>query len=102
MLSQSAVRSYQQNSVYTADPLKLIVMTYNAAINGCRQRDLERTGKAIKELINGLRMDAEPIAENLLSIYRYCGELARQKQYNDAANILQELRDAWVAAGNNQ
>jgi flagellin-specific chaperone FliS len=103
MLAQSAIRSYQQSSVNVTDPLKLIVIAYNHAIAGCRQRNLEMTGRAIKELINGLRMDVKPIAARLLAIYQYCGELARNKQFDEAANILQELRDAWTAAAaNNQ
>ncbi len=99
MLSQSAVQNYQQNSVYTADPLKLIVMAYDSAIASCRQRDLERSGRAIRELSNGLRMDVTPIAGNLLGLYQYCGELVRHKRYDEAVNILKELRDTWVAAG---
>ena len=99
MLNQSAVQNYQQSSVYTADPLKLVLMAYNAAIAGCRQRNLQRAGRAITELINGLRMDITPIAGNLLAIYQYCGELVRHERYEEAANILQELRDTWAAAG---
>jgi len=97
MLAQSAVRSYQQNSVTTANPLKLILMVYDKAIAGCRQRDLEAAGKAIEQLINGLNMSAGPIAGNLLAIYQYCSELTRKGQYDEAVNILQDLRDTWAA-----
>jgi len=102
MLSQTAVKSYQQNSVNTADPIRLVVMAYNAAIAGCRQHNLERMNRAIKELINGLSMDIAPLAGNLLGLYNYCGELARKKKFDEAANILQELRDAWATASANK
>ena len=97
MLAQAAARSYQQNNVNTADQLKLILMVYDKAIAGCHQRDLEMAGRAIMELTNGLNMDAGTIAWSLLAIYQYCGELFRESQYEEAANILQELRDTWTA-----
>lgn len=97
MLTQSAARSYRQNSVMTSDPLKLILMVYDRAISGCYQKDLEVAGRAITELINGLNMDATPIAGHLLAIYEYCGRLARKGQYEGVAAILQDLRDTWGA-----
>ena len=96
MLAQSAVQSYKQNSVITADPLKLILMAYDKAISGCRQRDLKLLGQALNVLINGLNMDAGNISWSLLAIYQYCSELAREGQYNEAMKILQELRDTWA------
>lgn len=99
MLAQSAVRSYQQNSVMTPDPVKLILMVYDRAVAGCHQRNLEMAGGAITELIQGLNMDAGPITGNLLAIYQYCSELARKGQYDEAASILQDLRDTWAAVG---
>ena len=100
--SRGAVESYRQNSVTTVDRLKLILMVYDRAIAGCRQRDLEVAGRAITELINGLNMEVGPISWNLLSIYQYCGELARKEQYDGVAKILRELRDAWAAADGDQ
>lgn len=97
MYTQSAVRSYQQNSVMTSDPLKLVLMAYDRAISGCHQKDLNIAGRAITELTNGLNMDATPLAGNLLAIYEYCGDLAREGWYAEAATILQELRDTWSA-----
>ena len=97
MLAQAAARSYQQNNVMTADPIKLILLVYDRAIAGCRQRKLEIAGRAITELINGLNMDATPVAGNLLAIYQYCGERCRKGQFSEAAGILQDLRDTWAA-----
>jgi flagellin-specific chaperone FliS len=98
--SANAVRSYQQNRVATADPLKLILMVYDRAIAGCHHQDLEIAGRAITELINGLNMDAGTISENLLAIYQYCGEAIRKGQYDEAASILKDLRDTWAAVAN--
>lgn len=96
-VSVNAAHSYRQNSVTTADPHKLILVAYDRAIAGCRQQDLEMSWRAIQELIGGLNMDAGAIARDLLGIYLYCVEIARKGQYEDAANILQDLRDTWAA-----
>ena len=98
MLIQAATRHYQQNSVMTSDPLKLIILAYDRAITGCCQQDSEIAGRAIKELIMGLNMEAGDIAAKLLAIYQYCSELTRKKKYEEAANLLRDLRDTWVAA----
>lgn len=97
--SGNAVLNYRRSSVMTADPRNLILIAYDRAIAGYRQRDLEIAGRAVTELINGLNMDAGDIAKNLLGIYQYCGELGRKGQCEDAAGILQELRDTWAAVG---
>lgn len=97
MSAQSVIQTYHQNNVMSADPLKLIIMLYDRAIYGCRQRDLEHTWNALKMLIDSLNLEAKPIADNLLAIYEYCGELARKKEFDKAATILQELRDTWAS-----
>ena len=98
--SANAAQNYLRNSVTTADPRKQILLVYDRAIAGCRQQNLEIAGRALMELVNGLNMNAGPISGNLLAIYQYCSELARKGQYEEAANILQELRDTWAAVGN--
>ena len=97
MLSQTAAQHYRQNNVMTSDPLKLVLLAYDRAITGCHQQDPEMTGKAIRELIIGLDMEAGAIAPKLLAIYQYCSGLARRGQYNEAASILCDLRDTWTA-----
>ena len=97
MLAQSVARSYRQNNVMTADPLKLILLVYDRAIAGCHQQRLEVAGRAVTALINGLDMDAAPIAGHLLAIYQYCGELIRKNRYEEAASLLQDLRETWAA-----
>ena len=96
LLAQSAIQSYQQNGIATASPLKLILMVYDRAIAGCRQKKAELAGRAINELINGLNMDAGTISWSLLAIYQYCSELVRKGDYEESLNILKDLRDTWA------
>lgn len=98
MSAQTAIHTYQQNNILSADPLKLVLLLYDRAIYGCRQKDLEITWGAIKQLINSLNMEVQPIAGHLLAIYDYCNELARQKNFDAVATILQDIRDTWASA----
>jgi len=70
---------------------------YDKAISGCQQRNLEKTWRAISELINSLNMDAGAISWRLLAIYEYCTDLARNGQYDEVIRILKDLRDTWAA-----
>jgi len=101
MSAQMVIQAYQQNNVMSADPMKLVIMLYDRAIYGCRQKNLELTWGAIKQLINSLNMEVKPIADNLLAIYDYCNELAREKQFDTAAMILQDIRNSWASANSN-
>lgn len=94
----SAARSYQQNSILSSDPLSLIVMVYDYALKGCQERNLEKTWKALKILIEGLNLDVDPLAGKLLAIYEFCNDLANRGDYDKAYRLLKELRDAWDEA----
>jgi flagellin-specific chaperone FliS len=96
MSAQTMIQTYQQSNVMSADPMKLVIMLYDRAIYGCRQKNLELTWEAIKQLINSLNMEIQPIADNLLAIYDYCNELARERQFDTAATILQDIRNTWA------
>ena len=59
------------------------------------QQHLERFGQAVGVLQDSLDLSQGRVATSLLSLYLYCGDLARQGRWGEAANILSELRDAW-------
>jgi flagellin-specific chaperone FliS len=99
MSAQTVIQTYQQNNVLSADPLKLILLTYDRAIYGCRQKDLEATWEAIKQLINSLNLEIQPISSHLLAIYDYCGELTREGKFDVAEAILQDIRNTWASVG---
>ncbi len=97
----SAVRAsqqYRQTQVMTTDPLQLLVMTYDYAIAGCRERNLEKVTAALKELRSALNHEeGGQIAADLLSLYLYMADQARQGHFDHVATLLQELRDTWSA-----
>lgn len=81
----------------SASPLRLVIMAYDAAIIGCEQRHLIKTTRALAVLRDALNFDYAEIAGRLFSLYEWCADLARKGQYDEAARILRELRDAWAA-----
>lgn len=94
---QTAVQTYQMQQIFSAGPLDLLIMAYDAALVGCNRRDLEYTTRALNELRNALdfNYDAD-IALGFHRLYTYCNDLARKGEFDQAAAILRELRDAWV------
>jgi flagellin-specific chaperone FliS len=92
----TAAQTYRLNQICSASPLELLLMAYDAALIGCAQRDLKRTTDAVSVLRNALSFSYDPnIAMGLFRLYQYCAELARKGEYDQAAHLLRELRDAW-------
>lgn len=114
---RNGIAAYQQADVNTADPLKLIIMCYDGAINNLRTardcivaRDLERKADAfdrasdfIGELNRALDFErGGEIARNLNALYNYM--LRRIMEANirletgtvdEIVGLLEELRSAW-------
>ncbi len=112
-----ARRFYEENTVNTASPVKLVVLLYDGAIRflklaerafaeGDRALARMHIGKAEKivlELLGSLNFeDGGEIAENLFALYRFVlRECARMNGENyeevlpGVIRILSGLRDAW-------
>lgn len=112
-----ARRFYEENTVNTASPVKLVVLLYDGAIRflklaerafaeGDRVLARMHIGKAEKiilELLGSLNFeDGGEIAENLFALYRFVlRECARMSGENyeevlpGVIRILSGLRDAW-------
>jgi flagellin-specific chaperone FliS len=94
---QSVTQVYRMNQINSAGPLDLVLIAYDAALAGCGQRDLGRTTRALSVLRNALDFSYDvDIAMGLFRLYQYCAELARQGDYDQAAHLLRELRQAWA------
>jgi flagellar protein FliS len=93
----TASQTYRINQINSASPLDLVLMAYDATLVGCAQCDLGRTTRGLSVLRSALDFsyDAE-IATGLFRLYQYCADLARNGEYDQAARLLRELRDAWA------
>ncbi len=98
MTNQQAVtQTYRMNQIAGASPLDLLIMAYDAALASCGQQDLVRLTKAIGVLRDALdySYDAD-VALGFFRLYQYINDLARKGEFEEAANLLRELRDAWA------
>lgn len=109
--------AYQQQSILTATPERLVVMLYDGALrflfqaavamrDGNRSLSDEklRRGEAIVDhLLETLDMSAGEIASNLEGIYVFCKRLLAEARVERAADkidkvreLLGELRESWA------
>lgn len=94
---QKANQQYIQTQIMSADPVQLVILTYDVAIAGCRTRNQEKTLRALGELQLALNHEeGGQIAANLLSLYLYCTDLIRNRHFEEASKILTDLRQTWV------
>ncbi|HHX65621.1 MAG TPA: flagellar protein FliS [Chloroflexi bacterium] len=92
-----AAEVYENNRASTASPVTRLLTVYDYALSACKGQRLWELSKALRVLHEGLDFDF-PMSFNLAAIYEWCADLARQGQWDEAAQILGELRDSWAAA----
>ncbi|MBK7104466.1 MAG: flagellar protein FliS [Ignavibacteriae bacterium] len=93
--------AYLVNEILNASPQKLLLKVYDFAIAQCKNENLEKTNKALAELINALRFDnveANEISMGLKRLYEFCQDQMRKKNYDIVFKILTELRETWIKA----
>ncbi|MCS3684685.1 flagellar export chaperone FliS [Salinibacter ruber] len=91
-----ARQQYQQQSVQTASPEKLIEKLYEAGIQACHQEDRDTLRKVIVELIDALDVEqGGELADRLLGIYEYCLNECATGDLDVIRELLEELRDGW-------
>ena len=90
--------AYVNNEILNASPQKLIIKIYDFAILQCKNKNLEKTNKALTELINALRFDGDEVSEislGLKKLYEFCQDQMRKKNYDIVLKILTDLRETW-------
>jgi len=99
--AKAAANQYRSNAEAALSPVELLIKTYDVAIFSLRRKDVKKASDAITELVLALNFhksappEVKEIASGFLNIYQYCRSCIRKNNLEDAANALQELRDAW-------
>ena len=92
----NARQRYQQQSVQTASPEKLIDKLYEAGIQACHQEDRDTLRKVLLELIEALNVEqGGELADRLLGIYEFCLNECATGDLNMIRELLEELREGW-------
>jgi flagellin-specific chaperone FliS len=97
----SVASVYQTNRAVSAGPVSRLLTVYDYCLRACENRRVEDLTRGLRVLMEGLDF-SYPVANQLASLYQWCGELGRQQRYREAARLLQELRDTWAEAAKNQ
>jgi len=91
-----ARQQYQQQSVQTASPEKLIDKLYEAGIQACYQEDRDQLREVLLELVKSLDMEqGGELAERLQSIYEFCINECATGDLDMIRELLEELREGW-------
>ncbi len=99
--NNNRANAYVVNEVLDASPQKLLLKIYDFAIAQSRQKNIEKTNKALSELIHALRYDnpeANEIALGLRKLYEYCQDQTRKGKFDIVEEILTDLRKTWISA----
>lgn len=100
------LNSYLVKEIMEATPQQLILKIYDFAIVNCQKKNIEKTNKAIQELINALKFEGgeevKQIAVGLLKLYQFCQDEVRKQNFDVVLKVLSDLRDTWRTAFNMQ
>jgi flagellar protein FliS len=87
---------YQQQSIATASPERLVLKLYDLGITSCRRDDRAKLREVLVELISSLDFErGGEIAEQLYSLYEFCLRESALGDLEPIQDILEGLRDAW-------
>lgn len=91
---------YLVQKIMTASPEELVSYIYEAAIKGCAMKDNRRTLEAVQELINSLNFEAGEVSSNFYQVYSGIMTLIHNDEFDQAQEILIDLRRTWKQAMN--
>ena len=101
--NNNQMNSYLVKEIMEASPQQLLIKVYDFAIVNCQRQNIEKTNKALQELINALRFDGDDVREisiGLLKLYQFCQEEMRNRNFEIVLKILTDLRESWRNAFN--
>lgn len=95
--------AYLTKEILDASQEKLLLKVYDFAIVNCQRGDIEKTNKAITQLINALNFDdekAREISVGLFRLYQFAQDMMRKGRHEVTLKILSDLREVWVIVFN--
>ena len=90
-------QEYRTQEVFGASPVRLVIMTYDIALQACEQKDLARAARAVAALRDALNLDCGEVSVGLFALYQWCLDCIRGGNYAEAGKTLRGLREAWAA-----
>lgn len=97
---EGKVPSYIEQEVLLWSKEKIILKIYDLFIVSCKRKDVSKMSKVLIELMGSLNFEYEETATRLYRLYEYCQRCIFQKKFDEALNIILELRNTWAKAFN--
>lgn len=96
--SNKNVNTYLENQILNAKPEELILKVYDFILLHIKKKNYAKANAGLIELIAALNFDYQEQALGFFRLYTYCQQLIRQEKWDEAAQIIKELRDTWAKA----
>lgn len=97
-MNQNGIDAYRTNQVMGASPGQLILLLFDHVIRCLQKEDFRGASKGLVELMGSLDLDYQDISGRLFSLYEYCLDLVKKGEYEQASQILTEMRKMWATA----
>jgi len=98
--SDGSVPAYIEQEVMSWSKEKIILKMYDLFIVSCKRKDVPKMSKVLIELMGSLNFEYQETSTRLYRLYEYCQRCIFQKKFEEAMNIIQELRVTWAQAFN--
>jgi len=95
---ENSAPGYLAQEVMLWSPEKIILKTYDFFIVSCKRRDVVKMNKALMSLIESLNFEYSDQATRLYRLYEYCQRCIFKREYDEALQVIQSLRNSWAEA----
>ncbi len=92
------MNAYRRQQLESMSPEQLVLVVYEQGVRACRRRDHQRARQAVELLIDGLDFEQGDVAGGLLVLYDWAMRLLRESRFEEAGDLLYELRGTWIEA----
>lgn len=99
--NNNRANAYVVNEIMNATPQQLLIKVYDFAIAQCKRKNIEKTNRALTELISALRYETKDVNEvslGLKKLYEFCQDQTRKRNFDIVEDILSELKKTWIDA----
>ena len=97
--NKNKANAYFVKEIMDSTPPQLLLKVYDFAIAHCQRENVEKSNRAVSELINSLNFDdeeAKDISVELLRLYQFVQDSTRKGEFDVSIKILSELRNTWT------
>ena len=97
---EQSIPGYLEQEVLLWSPEKITLKTFDLFVLSAKKRDSRRMNRILTELIGALNFEVGDLSQRLFRLYEYCQRCVSMQRYDEAADIISELRNTWQTTFN--